>query len=89
MDNSSKPRILVTAAAGKTGTAVTRQLLEKGYPVNAFVRRLDHRSEALSDVGASIFVGDLIEPDQLRKAMHGVQRAYFLAPWTPTSCMGR
>lgn len=28
-----KPKILVTAAAGKTGTATTMQLLEKGYPV--------------------------------------------------------
>jgi len=88
MNSSSNPRILVTAAAGKTGTAVTRQLLEKGYPVNAFVRRLDHRSEALSDAGASIFVGDLVDPDHLRKAMHGVQRAYFLAPWTPTQLHG-
>ena len=29
---STKPRILVTTAAGKTGTAVTHQLLEKGFP---------------------------------------------------------
>jgi uncharacterized protein YbjT (DUF2867 family) len=85
---NSKPGILVTGAAGRTGKAVTRQLLEKGYPVTAFVRRRDHRSEALADAGASIFVGDLIEPDDLRQAMHGVQRAYFVAPWTPTQLHG-
>ncbi len=77
---SKKPRILVTTAAGKTGTAVTHQLLEKGFPVNAFVRRQDHRSEALAKAGAEIFVGDFIEPNDLRQAMPGVQRAYYCAP---------
>lgn len=85
---NSKPRILVTAAAGKTGAAVTQQLLQKGYPVTAFVRRRDHRSEVLAQAGASIFVGDFIEPDDLRKAMRDVQRAYFAAPWMPTQLHG-
>jgi uncharacterized protein YbjT (DUF2867 family) len=88
MSSNSKPRILVTAAAGRIGSAVTRQLLEKGYPVTAFVRRDDQRSEALFEAGASIFVGDLIELDDLRQAMRGVQRAYFAAPWTPTQLHG-
>ena len=56
--------------------------------MTAFVRRRDHRSEALADAGASIFVGDLIEPDDLRQAMRGVQRAYFASPWTPTQLHG-
>jgi uncharacterized protein YbjT (DUF2867 family) len=85
---STKPRILVTTAAGKTGTAVTHQLLEKGFPVNAFVRRQDQRSEALAKAGAKVFVGNLIEPDDLRQAMQGVQRAYFCAPWTPEQLHG-
>ncbi len=77
---TTKPRILVTSAAGNTGKPVTHQLLEKGYPVNALVRRRDHRSEALAKAGATIFVGDFVEPDDLRQAMHGVQRAYYCAP---------
>ena len=85
---TTKPRILVTTAAGKTGTAVTHQLLEKGYPVNAFVRRHDHRSEALAKAGARVFVGNFIEPDDLRQAMQGVQRAYYCAPWTSTQLHG-
>ena len=88
MNSNSKPRILVIGATGNTGKAVTQQLLEKDYPVTAFVRRLDRRSKALSDAGASISVGDLVEPDDLRQAMRGVQRAYFLAPWTPTQLHG-
>lgn len=41
---SAKSIVLVTAAAGKTGSAVARQLPEKGYPVHALVRRHDHGS---------------------------------------------
>ncbi len=85
---STKPRILVTTAAGKTGTAVTHQLLEKGFPVNAFVRRQDQRSEALAKAGAKVFVGNLIEPDDLGQAMYGVQRAYFCPPLTPEQLHG-
>jgi len=86
---ATKPRILVTSAAGKqTGSAVTHQLLKKGYPVNALVRRHDHRSEALAKAGATVFVGNLIEPGDLRQAMQGVQRAYYCAPWTPEQLHG-
>ena len=41
-----KPKILVTSAAGRTGSAAVLQLLEKGFPVRAFVRRRDARSVA-------------------------------------------
>lgn len=75
-----KPRFLITAATGKTGTAITYQLLEKGYPVTAFVHRHDQRSKALAKAGAKIFVGDFAEPDDFKKAMSGVQRAYYCAP---------
>jgi NAD(P)H dehydrogenase (quinone) len=78
----SKPSILVTAAAGNTGAAITHQLLQRGFPVTAFVRRRDSRSEALAAAGASLFVGDNLEPEDLRQAMRGIQRAYFAAPWT-------
>ena len=35
----TKPRIIVTGANGKTGSAVTTELLKAGYPVRALVRR--------------------------------------------------
>ena len=41
-----KPKKLVTSAACNTGSAVVLQLLEKGFPARAFVRRQDQRSEA-------------------------------------------
>ena len=78
-----KPLILVTGATGKTGAAVVEQLLAKGYPVRASVRVLDARSESLERRGAEVVVADLFDPDQLRDAMRGVQRAYYLPPIHP------
>ena len=83
-----KPRILVTSAAGHTGSATTIQLLEKGFPVRAFVRRNDARSERLQQAGAEIFVGDLFDMRDLRKALVGVQRAYYCPPFGPNTLYG-
>jgi uncharacterized protein YbjT (DUF2867 family) len=80
---STKPKILVTSATGKTGTPTVLQLLEKGFPVRAFVRKLDHRSEALESAGAEIFVGNQYSITDMRAAMVGVKRAYQCAPAAP------
>ena len=85
---TSKARILVTGAAGNTGAAVARQLLKQGHPVNALVRRQDHRADALAEAGATVFVGDFLEPEDLRHAMADAHRAYFLAPWAPNQLHG-
>lgn len=84
----NKPRILVTSAAGHTGSVVTIQLLEKGFPVRAFVRRHDVRSEHLRKAGAEIFVGNLFDMRDLRNALVGVQRAYYCAPFGPNLLHG-
>ena len=80
---STLPKILVTSAAGKTGCHVCLQLLEKGYPVRAIVRRSDSRSEELARAGAEIHVGNQYALSDMRKAMDGVQRAYQCAPTAP------
>lgn len=79
----TQPKFLVTGATGKTGGQVATQLLSAGYPVRAFVRSMDRRSERLKTAGAEIVVGDLADPQQLLDAMRGVQRAYFLPPFDP------
>jgi uncharacterized protein YbjT (DUF2867 family) len=76
-----KPKILVTSATGHTGMAVTLNLLQKGYPVRAFVRRLDTRSKTLEKAGAEIAVGDLFDLQNLQNALKGVQRAYHCPPF--------
>ncbi len=78
-----KPRILVTGAAGRTGSVAVYELLAKGFPVRAFVRRNDSRAENLRKAGAEIFVGNLFDYRDLKKAMQGVQRAYHCPPFAP------
>ena len=72
------PKILVTGATGKTGAAVVRELIEKGYPVRAVVRSADARSDALGRLGAETVVADMFDPDQILRAVRGTQRAYYL-----------
>ncbi len=76
----TKPLILVTGATGKTGRPVVEQLLAHGYPVRAFVHRVDERSRYLSELGAEVFVGDFHDLPSLRAAMKGVERANFCYP---------
>jgi uncharacterized protein YbjT (DUF2867 family) len=80
---STGPKILVTSAAGKTGLPVALQLLEKGFSVRAFVRRPDHRSDALERAGAEVFMGNQYALTDMRAAMTGIQRAYQCAPTAP------
>ncbi|MBX7481668.1 NmrA family NAD(P)-binding protein [Qipengyuania qiaonensis] len=78
-----KPLILVTGAAGQTGSATTRQLLAAGYPVRALVRRRDARSAALEALGAQIAIADMGDPEAMAAALKGVRRAYFLPGYDP------
>ena len=74
----AKPTILVTGATGGTGAPVVAELLAKGFPVRATVRKRDARSEALDRQGVATIVADLYDADQMLDALRGVQRAYFL-----------
>ena len=76
----TNPTILVTGAAGKTGAAVVAQLIDKGFPVRALVRRADERSARLAALGAEVVVGDLLDIESLRAALEGAKRAYFVYP---------
>jgi uncharacterized protein YbjT (DUF2867 family) len=77
------PKILVTAAAGKTGAATVLQLLKKGYPVRALVHHEDERSRRLSEAGAEVIVGSLEDMLDLQASLVGIQRAYFCPPLQP------
>src|SRR5262252_2164582 len=72
--------ILVTGAAGQLGAVgrtVTGLLLERGLPVRAMVRREDDRTAALRAAGAEVVVGDLLEPADVARVVHGCRRVYF------------
>jgi uncharacterized protein YbjT (DUF2867 family) len=76
----TKPKILVTSAAGKTGFQTTKQLLEQDFPVRALVHHEDKRSDSLKALGAEIQVGSLHDIADVSRALKNVQRAYFCAP---------
>ncbi len=78
-----RPKILVTGATGKTGSAVVAQLLDKGYPVRAIVRSRDGRSQRLERLGAETIVADLFDVDGMLEATRGTARAYYCPPFHP------
>ena len=80
---NTKPTILVTSGAGHTGRPAAQSLLQAGFPVRAMVRREDERAQKLRGLGADVVVGNLFDVRDLRNAMKGVQRAYFVAPHGP------
>jgi uncharacterized protein YbjT (DUF2867 family) len=63
---------LVTGATGGIGRRVVRLLREQELSVRAFVR-LDSRYRELEQRGAEIFIGDLRQERDIKKACHGVQ----------------
>jgi hypothetical protein len=83
-----KPTILVTSAAGHTGSSTVLELLGMGFPVRALVRRADARSESLKKAGAEIMIGDLFDLRDLRVALKGVRRAYHCPPFGPNLLHG-
>ena len=83
-----KPRILVTGATGKTGSAVVAELLKSGYPVRAMVHQEDDRSARLQTQGAQIAVAHISDVERVSDALKDVQRAYYCPPFDPYMIQG-
>lgn len=74
---------LTTGATGDTGSKAVRLLLEKGHRVKAYVHKLDERSAKLTELGAEIVVGDLLDFKAVRAALNWVYGAYLVYPIAP------
>jgi uncharacterized protein YbjT (DUF2867 family) len=83
-----KPRILVTGAGGRNASAAVLDLLQRGFPVRALVRRHDARAEALRAAGAEVVAGNLLDYRDLERALVDVQRAYCSPPFAPNLLHG-
>jgi NAD(P)H dehydrogenase (quinone) len=79
----TQSRFLITGATGFTGRGTTEVLLKKGVFVRALVHKEDARSEALRKMRAEVVVGDLLDLEQVRHALEGVEAAYFIYPIRP------
>ncbi|MFF4732775.1 NmrA family NAD(P)-binding protein [Streptomyces mirabilis] len=76
-------KILVIGSTGKTGRNTAENLLKDGYDVRALVRREDERSKRLSDLGAEIALGDVLDLNSLAEATQDVNALYFTYPIAP------
>ncbi|MEC3914978.1 NmrA/HSCARG family protein [Nocardia sp. CDC160] len=75
----SRGPVLVIGATGRQGGATARALLEKGWPVRAFVRDPEApAARRLHEAGAELRVGDLDDEDSLRAAMDGVYGVFLM-----------
>ena len=76
-------KVLVTGATGDTGRATVDELLARGHEVRALAHGQDDRSKRLRERGVEVVYGDLLDFGQVRAALSGVQRAYFVYPIRP------
>jgi uncharacterized protein YbjT (DUF2867 family) len=67
--------VLVTGATGNVGSAVVRELGERGKTVRAFVRDPGMAAAILGD-DVELAVGDLGEPDSITRALDGIDRVF-------------
>jgi NAD(P)H dehydrogenase (quinone) len=74
---------LITGATGNTGARTVKLLRERGLRVRALVHSLDDRADRLSDLGAEVVRGDLLDFSAVSAATAGVNAAYFNYPVAP------
>ena len=71
--------IVVTAAGGRTGTAIVRALRERDLPVRAVVSRRGARQE-LTALGAEVVVAELTQPMAWADVLAGADGLYLIWP---------
>jgi NAD(P)H dehydrogenase (quinone) len=76
-------KVLVTGATGDTGRATVDELLARGHRVRALAHGQDERSKRLQERGVEVVYGDLLDFGQVKAALNGVKRAYFVYPIRP------
>lgn len=78
--------ILLTGATGTVGSELVRQLLEHGTQIRVVTRDPEAAAFGLArSNGVEVVRGDFDEPDSMRSALEGVERAFLLTPWTERS----
>ena len=77
---------LLTGATGFVGAAVLRRLIAAGHDVRALVRPNSDRRN-LAGIDCEIAVGDLADPESLRRAVRGCEAIFHVAAdyrlWAP------
>jgi len=74
-------KILVTGGTGKVGSEVIKELVKRKASVRALVRKQE-ASTAMPE-GVEAFLGDLLDPVAVHKALEGVDKLYLLNAVVP------
>ena len=77
-ENEKSRLILVTGATGYIGGRLIPRLLELGYRIRCLVRNPAPLQGYSWRSAVDIVVGDVLQPDTIVPAMHGVSAAYYL-----------
>ncbi len=72
--------ILLTGAAGKTGRAVLKALLERDQVVRVLVRTSKQAEELLASGAADAMTGDMEDPGVYDRALKNVKSLYHICP---------
>jgi NAD(P)H dehydrogenase (quinone) len=75
--------VLISGANGDTGRPAVRESVALGLAVRALVHSVDERAKVLTDLGAEVVEGDLLDINTVRPAMEGIDAAYFVWPVQP------
>lgn len=71
--------ILVTGAAGQSGTLIVRALAAKQQPVRALVRDTEKAKSLGAIPGVALVAGNMLEKDTLKAALDGVHRVMLIS----------
>src|SRR5919107_2370816 len=78
MTLSGLKRVLITGATGFAGLSLALNLAASGYRVRALVRNRE-KATLLHQAGVDTVVGDILDSQILRQAVHGTDTVYHLA----------
>jgi uncharacterized protein YbjT (DUF2867 family) len=68
--------VLVTGGTGNVGSAVAKELLQRGAGVRILSRKEPEAAQV--PAGSEVAIGDLLDPISLEKAMQGVDKLFLL-----------
>jgi uncharacterized protein YbjT (DUF2867 family) len=72
--------ILVTGAAGKTGTAVITALASRGETIRALIHTKDQEKLVRKSGAQEVIQGDLLNRDQTEEAVQNIKAIYHIPP---------
>lgn len=74
---SARPRVLVTGATGYVGGRLVPALEAEGVPLRCLTRNPQFLASRVAS-GTEIVRGDVLDPPSMRRAMQGIDVAYYL-----------